>query len=597
MAQTLLKLTRILDPTLRLTDPTQSIILTLAPLLRGANVRWLYGDGVPADELGNDGDNYVDNLTQDVYLKEDGAWVFETNIKGADGDPGPVDSTLSSTIVVLASSTTSGLTSVATSLSTTTSTLTKVSTSLTAVSSTLTGVSSVAAAGVSGVASLSTAVGTSLSSTNSTLVAVSSQAAAGGTSAVDSLSTAVQTSLSSTNSTLTNVSTSLTGVSSTLVDVSSAVAAGTGAGSAVSSLSTAVSTQLSATDSTVVVLASSTASATSSLSTAIGTSLSSTDSTVATVSSALTVTNGSVSANASGIASVATSLSATQSSVTVLSTATTPIFSDTAPASPVAGMTWLEGTTGIEYTWVVDGDSSQWVELGPAGQIGATGATGPAPSGTGYVHTTGGTLDTPSDTLNADGLVLPKTSGTGIKVDRTTPVWGWRDITGDINVRGTGANDPSFATFINGIRMYSFSATVMNECFAAFHIPHDLVPGTDIFFHVHWANPAATPNTGNVLWKFEYSFARGFNQAAFPATTTVSVLQACPATRYQHMVAETAAVTIANLEVDGLILCRIYRDAADGTDTCTDAVSVLTADVHYQSTNMATLNKAPNFYA
>lgn len=193
-------------------------------------------------------------------------------------------------------------------------------------------------------------------------------------------------------------------------------------------------------------------------------------------------------------------------------------------------------------------------------------------------------------------LVLPRTSGVGIKVDADTPTWGWRDITGDIVVRGIGANDPTFATLVGGIRAFSFSATTMNECFATWHVPHDMVPGSQLHFHTHFANPAAAPNTGNILWKFEYSFAKGFNQAAFSSTVTVPVLIAGSGTQLQHMIAETPALTLSGLEVDSLILCRVYRDAADPLDTCTDAVSLLTTDVHYQSTNMSTKGKAAPFY-
>jgi hypothetical protein len=41
------------------------------------------------------------------------------------------------------------------------------------------------------------------------------------------------------------------------------------------------------------------------------------------------------------------------------------VVSATAPTSPISGMKWLDTTTGNEYTYVNDGDSSQWVELGP----------------------------------------------------------------------------------------------------------------------------------------------------------------------------------------------------------------------------------------
>ena len=195
-------------------------------------------------------------------------------------------------------------------------------------------------------------------------------------------------------------------------------------------------------------------------------------------------------------------------------------------------------------------------------------------------------------------IVVAKTTNIGIQVDEAAPTFGWRDILGQLELRGVGANDPTFAVYgATNQRAYSFSATVMQEVFIVFHIPHDYVPGTDIFFHMHWSNAAATPNTGNVIWGFEYQWAKGYNQAAFSTAATITVTQASPATRYMHQIAETAAITLSGLEVDSLILVRAYRDAAAGGDTCTDAVFGHTADIHYQSTNLATKAKnGPGFY-
>ncbi len=200
--------------------------------------------------------------------------------------------------------------------------------------------------------------------------------------------------------------------------------------------------------------------------------------------------------------------------------------------------------------------------------------------------------------MHTSGLVIGKASGIGIKVDTTLPTFGWRDITADIIIKGTGANDPTFTVYtgITTIRAYSFSATVMQEVFLTFHVPHDYVPGTAIHLHAHWSNAAATPNTGNVVWGFDYTMARGFSQDPFAATTNILVIQASPATRYMHMIAETVSISMPTLEPDSLILVRGYRDASNVLDTCTDAVFLHTMGIHYQSSNLATKAKAPNFY-
>ncbi|MCK9987658.1 MAG: hypothetical protein AzoDbin1_04130 [Azoarcus sp.] len=38
-------------------------------------------------------------------------------------------------------------------------------------------------------------------------------------------------------------------------------------------------------------------------------------------------------------------------------------YGATAPATPTAGDRWVDANSGIEYTYISDGNSSQWVEL------------------------------------------------------------------------------------------------------------------------------------------------------------------------------------------------------------------------------------------
>jgi hypothetical protein len=47
----------------------------------------------------------------------------------------------------------------------------------------------------------------------------------------------------------------------------------------------------------------------------------------------------------------------------------TTIISSTAPNSPSAGTKWVNTTSGVEYTYYVDIDSSQWIETGPVSII------------------------------------------------------------------------------------------------------------------------------------------------------------------------------------------------------------------------------------
>jgi hypothetical protein len=176
------------------------------------------------------------------------------------------------------------------------------------------------------------------------------------------------------------------------------------------------------------------------------------------------------------------------------------------------------------------------------------------------------------------------------------PIWdnGYRDLEGSIDTR-VGATNPTWTQIGSG-PFYAYAFTIGDECFITYHVPHDIVPSSDIYFHTHWTTNGTDTNT--VKWQFTYSYAKGFNQEAFNTTgTTITAEEAGSGTAYQHMVTETAGVTISGLtEPDGLIIVHIERITNGGTNN-TDTVYLLEADVHYLSTNLATPNKAPDFYA
>ena len=171
---------------------------------------------------------------------------------------------------------------------------------------------------------------------------------------------------------------------------------------------------------------------------------------------------------------------------------------------------------------------------------------------------------------------------------------GWRDITADVTVRGTGANDPNWAQITGNFYAYNFALN--DRCWMNFHVPHDYVKGTDIYLHAHWLPDGV--DTDTVRWQFEYSYAHGHDQEAFGlgSSTTVTADQVVGGTQYQHYVTETAAQTITDMEPDGIIMVCITRVTNGGTDN-SDNIFLLTCDVHYQSNDHGTLNRAPDFYA
>ena len=213
-------------------------------------------------------------------------------------------------------------------------------------------------------------------------------------------------------------------------------------------------------------------------------------------------------------------------------------------------------------------------------------------------------------------IVLPNSSGSGVQLgtydDKGSAAFGWRDITSEVSVRGVVASDPTFTQVgSTAFRFYRFA--INKFLWFNFHIPHDIyIPpsgNATIHFHTHWfVDGSASPTSGSVTWQWTYAFAKGFNQEAFDFSlanspqTTAKVITATQATGipFQHMVAETVAVTIPGLsEPDGIICAQLAR-VSNGTSPLNELSSnpfMITADIHYQSTNIATKQKSPNFYA
>ena len=204
-----------------------------------------------------------------------------------------------------------------------------------------------------------------------------------------------------------------------------------------------------------------------------------------------------------------------------------------------------------------------------------------------------------ADKFDDDLLLSPK-SGYGIKFSEKSIAatslsgeFGWRDITTQITVKGVGAADPSWAQIGSG-PMYAFKFGLNDECWSAIHIPHDIVPGQPIFFHAHWLADGTDSNT--VKWQWDYMYARGFGQDAYSVAGTTITAEQASAGQYYHMVTETGGASITNLdEPDGIIYVHLKRISNGGTDN-TDGIFLLTQDVHYQSTNIGTINKSPVFY-
>ena len=230
--------------------------------------------------------------------------------------------------------------------------------------------------------------------------------------------------------------------------------------------------------------------------------------------------------------------------------------------------------------------------------------------GTSIERYTDGVLDSvddivPSNLINGS-LVFSGTSSTGVKVGKTSPNFGWRDLIGDITPKTQGVGSPALAVISGNLRGYNYATGEDGDC--VYHLPHDYVIGTDLFIHTHWLHNG-TNISGALSINIYASYAKGHNQQAFHTEKLLvlsdSSLNITNTPALRHRIPEIQLSTpggSANLldtsliEPDGVVI--IHYDVAT-IPTITGGTGkpfLLTFDIHYQSSNLATRNKAPNFY-
>lgn len=204
-----------------------------------------------------------------------------------------------------------------------------------------------------------------------------------------------------------------------------------------------------------------------------------------------------------------------------------------------------------------------------------------------------------------DGLVLGKEPGIGIRVNSDIPAtYPWHDMLGVVK-EGSGAARPSVVTYVGSIEQLQFG--VGDEIFNEFHVVHDLVPLSDLFVHVHWSHTVTNVTGGTVSFNLEHSYSKGHNQDAFSAAKNIVLVGEGSAIQRQHIISEiplsvaggSATELDSNeIEPDGVILLRTELVANNLTVSggLVPDIFIHYVDIHYQSTNIGTKQRAPNFY-
>lgn len=207
------------------------------------------------------------------------------------------------------------------------------------------------------------------------------------------------------------------------------------------------------------------------------------------------------------------------------------------------------------------------------------------------------------------GLVLPKTSGLGIKIDTNEPTYAWRDIVGVLLPDPAGTDAPVVQSLRSPVRAWFFDNNDQMDC--SFHIPHDYVAGTDVYIHVHWSHDN-TAISGNVSFSIQSTYARRTQETnyIFPTakthTITYDTVNITTTPQFVHRVDEviiTGATDTGTtydrttIEVDGVLMVNVRVPTIPTmTGGTISRIPIMHVDLHYQSTNMGTKNKANPFW-
>lgn len=177
---------------------------------------------------------------------------------------------------------------------------------------------------------------------------------------------------------------------------------------------------------------------------------------------------------------------------------------------------------------------------------------------------------------------------------------GWADLVGELKVIDS-PNSPIGSVYKGGIYAWEFPANETREMFANFHMPHSWKPGTMLYPHVHFVTNST--GAGTVRWVFEYTWARRHDssgQLKFQPTQNLvrefAILANNDDTHFVGEMPEGQGIVATGLEVDAMIMMRIYREGAHVNDTFEASVWAITADLHMEVDRVATPKRAPDFY-
>lgn len=150
--------------------------------------------------------------------------------------------------------------------------------------------------------------------------------------------------------------------------------------------------------------------------------------------------------------------------------------------------------------------------------------------------------------------------------------------------QGAGVNDPSFALFRDngvasvGVFTWQFSATLNQDLFFWFQLPHSWKEGTSIHPQVHWA--PMTAGAGDVAWTIEFTIAKAGD--VYPTTSQDNIFAAASGVAFEHQVSPFLPISMTGDLISTVVGSRLRRRGANAGDTYAGLAALVQFSLHFE---------------
>lgn len=171
----------------------------------------------------------------------------------------------------------------------------------------------------------------------------------------------------------------------------------------------------------------------------------------------------------------------------------------------------------------------------------------------------------------------------------------WEDLRIPITATKTGGSkDPGFTLFKNdggasqGVFCYWFDPNNEEELYFVAQVPHAWKLESTLYPHVHWTPKTTadgTPANQKVKWGLEYALAKiggTFGNTQFVYGTN-HFPEDANVVAGKHYLTALSSISMSGIDgVSPMLICRIFRMAADGADTYEHDAGLLEFDFHFE---------------